>query len=255
MSEIAYGIPAGFEWGANERASGEFGKCFNDGDIATYVDRGIELLPRDQWVDGTGVDDFCKRIRSQIDGFCASNAAVSCLEIARAIAGQKDIMLSANDLYSHVGRWGTGSSLGDNIRVLSTIGVRTEAQAPSDRNNWPPTRSPGWQSDSEQHRMHEGIDLGGTFEAVVTSLHKPYVNLIGLAWPGGGGHAVCCTSVVKRNGVWKLRGPNSWGKQYGDNGFYELTERECFRGRMKSFGAFAFRAATESDEDANPPVI
>ncbi|KKK63061.1 hypothetical protein LCGC14_2998090, partial [marine sediment metagenome] len=243
MSEIAYGQPTGFEWGANERASGEFAKCFGDGDIATYVDKGIELLPRDQWVDGTGVDDFVEWIRKQLDGMCASNGAVSALEIARAIAGQKLIRLSAEDLYDHVGRWGTGSTLGDNIRTLSEIGVRTQEQAPTGRNNWLPSRSGDWKADARQNRIHEAIDLGGNFEAVVTALHLRYVCFIGLSWPGGGGHAVCCTSYNNGN----LRGPNSWGASYGDKGFYKLTERECVRGRMKSFGAFAIRAATESD--------
>ena len=240
------GIPNDTEFGCLPRDEGVFAKCYGDGDIPTFVDEHIDIIPRADWEDDIGCEHFVDQIFDQLDGMCASNAAVSALMVSRAIAGQKDVLLAPNDVYDHVGRWNTGSTIGDNLRALIDIGVRTREQQPR---KWPVQREPGWEKDARQYRIHEAIDLKGNFDAVVTAIHLRFSVVIGLRWPGGGGHAVCVTRF--RNG--KLRGPNSWGAHWNGDGFFELSESQCES--MPRYGAFAIRAATESDADENPPEV
>ena len=82
-------------------------------------------------------------------------------------------------------------------------------------------------------------------------------------WPGGGGHAVAATQLVKDGRRWALRGPNSWGIDWGDppgytdeelawlemqkrrpltGGWYTLTEAQCRD--FSSYGCWAAGSST-----------
>lgn len=246
VADMDLTAPTAVEFGCLPRDRGRFSRAFGDGDIPTYIDKGIDLLPRSQWRDDVGIaDKKVEYIYGQLDGMCTSNGTVQAMMICRALAGLPYEVLSAEDLYDHVGRWGTGSALGDNIDAAMRIGVRTQEQCPKE---WPVGRPSGWELQAAQNKILEAFDYGGIFDAVVTGLHYRIPSLIGVTWPGGGGHAIACTRFV--NG--KLRGPNSWGN-WGDNGFYELTERQC--ASMRSYGALGVRVVSEADKYQDPPQL
>lgn len=249
MSEILTCPPQNIQWGCLPRREGACSREFGDGWFPTLLDKGIELLPRSEWKQNAGIpDSFTQHIFSQLSTMCTSNGLVQGMMIARAFAGMPYERLSPEDVFDQISRPGRGSSLGDNIRVAMDVGVRTRVQVP--RDEWPVKRRSGWREDAYQNRIIEAVDLGGDriFDAVVTALHRCHPVLIGVTWPGGRqGHGVIATRYV--NG--KLRGPNSWGVDSGDQGFYELTERQC--ASMPSYGAFIIRVVSEADHYPQPP--
>jgi hypothetical protein len=249
MSDISLACPIGTEFGCLPRFEGLCSQEFGDGYFPTYLDKGIDLLPRSEWKQDIGIpDSFAKYIFSQLSTMCTSNGLVQGMMIARSFAGMPYEILSPGDVFAHISRPGQGSSLGDNIRVAMDIGVRTREQVPQD---WPVKRLAGWREDAYQNRIIEAVDLGSDkiFDAVVTALHRCHPVLIGVTWPGGRqGHGVIATRYV--NG--KIRGPNSWGVDSGDKGFYELTERQC--ASMPYYGAFIIRVVSEADHYPQPPI-
>jgi hypothetical protein len=128
---------------------------------------------------------------------------------------------------------------------------------------WPvtlPEEVEVWRS---QNRMLEFVDLNADFDAVATALQRFRPCLIGVRWPGGGGHAIMATQLVRDGSRgWALRGPNSWKESWGDKpgytadelqwlkvnnrrpltgGWWTLTERQC-----ADFGSYGCWAAGSS---------
>jgi len=240
--------------GLLQRDKSAFNACYGDGDIPTIADKGIKLIPRTRWVNKIGVGEHVWWMYDQLDGMCASNGAAQCMMVLRNQARLPKIALSPEELYRHVGRWGTGSTLQENIRMLMREGIATRATM---KRMWPYTRQ-DIPSDLDEERKQfillEAFDLGGSFEALVTALHKRMVCYIGLDWPRLGPHAVCCTDWVDGH----IEGPNSWmkkeGPRDGKTGWYSLSEKTYKRARPTVFGSYAFRVITEADNDPQPPT-
>jgi hypothetical protein len=225
-------IPSDVEFGALHRTATAYG----DGTFPRWENRW-KLMPRNLW-QPVSMNHHVKMIYGQLDGMCSSNGACETLMIDRAFRGKPQFLLSPEHLYSQHSRWGTGSTLDENLKALVDVGVCTRKQVPA---KWPVKLPSDWKALAAKNRMLEYIDLDADFDAVATALQRYHVCLIGVNWPGGGGHAIACTELAREGRGWVLRGPNSWGPDWGEDGFYTLTERQC-----ADFGAFGCWAAGSS---------
>ncbi len=158
------------------------------------------------------------------------------------------VVLAPECLYARLGRWGSGSTLDENLAEVQVNGIRDRAHCPR---NWPVRYPANWKTNAARYKGIEAYDLNGDFDLVATALQYGYVVNIGVTWPGGGGHSVCVTELKKRNGAWYVGGPNSWGKSSGSDGFYWLSERQC-RG-MAAYGAWALRTAVIPSDEIELP--
>lgn len=206
---------------------------------------GFTVLPRSQW--RTTRRRACVRhIFDQLDGMCTSNGATGQVMALREAAGLPFEILAPSTLYGQHSNWGTGSSLAENIDALIETGV-CSADVAGGEQPWPLSKLPAtWKQDAARYRLvgSEVWDLDGDFGAVVTAIMLGWFPLIGLRWPGGGGHSVLATDVIVEAGQVAIAGPNSWGATWNGDGFYTLTEREC--SSMGSHGAYAGRVVVES---------
>ncbi len=250
---------APINWGAVRRSEGEFSCRAGDGDIPTIdqvSDDTLRTLPRSEWQDEVGMGEYVKKVKSQLDGHCTSNASSSLIEVSREMYGLPFVELSPEYLYHCIvgARWGAGSTLGDNIRGLMESGVCRRELCPQEAR---PRNTQERIADAKNFMVLEAIDLDGDFDNVVSAIHQRYPVIIGINWPGGGGHCVLNTDWQKTSGgsrqvTGKVLGPNSWGNYNGTGGFFDLTERQA-NNRLGSFGAFAVRATTEAADDPVPP--
>ncbi len=227
-------IPSGIEFGALPRTA----TCYGDGTFPKWEDT-FYLLPRNKW-QPVSLNRHVQIIYGQMDGMCTSNGACETEMILRSFRGRPDNpVLSPEHLYSLHSRWGTGSTLDENLKTLVDVGVCTRVQVPA---AWPVVLPDDWKAKAAKNRMLEFIDLNADFDAVATALQRGHPCLIGVNWPGGGGHAIAATELARDGRGWVLRGPNSWGKDWGDDGFYTLTERQC--DDFSTFGCWAAGSST-----------
>ena len=232
--------PHGVVWGALPRTK----TCYGDGTFPKHTSR-IELIPRKLW-QPVSLRRHVPPIYSQADGMCTANGACSVVMTERSFRGREENpVLSPEYLYGQVAKWGEGSSLDEILRELADTGVCTREQVPQVdghlHRSWPD----GHVELAGENRVLEWIDLNASFDAVATCLQLQKPCLVGVRWPGGGGHAVEVTELfqtVGRDVQWNIGGPNSWGPNWGDAGFYTLTERQC--GDFEQYGCWAIGTTT-----------
>ncbi len=177
-------------------------------------------------------------------GSCTCNMTCMAAMVAREIQGLQRIVLSPGNLYNRVcGGRDQGSALDDALEELIKNGVcSVDVQAPND---WR-TLASGWQADAANYRGLESLDLDGSEDGLYTALDKGFVVGIGVNWPGGGGHAILVTGCRKRsNGAWEAEIKNSWGADWGDDGYGYLTASTLRT--MPQFGCFAVRVMTSTE--------
>ncbi len=250
-------IPPGIEFGALPRTATRYG----DGTFPKYEDV-FKLMPRKLWLP-VSLNRHVPIIYRQMDGHCTSNGACETEMISRSIRGRKhNPILSPENLYGQHSKWGTGSTLDENLQAMIDTGVCTREQIPPDK--WKPKDWwADWRAMAAANKVLEWIDLNADFDAVATALQQRRPCLIGVNWPGGGGHAVAATQLIRDGKGWSIRGPNSWGEDWGQpphydpmerdwldsyaereltGGFYTLTERQC--ADFSTFGCWAAGSST-----------
>jgi hypothetical protein len=255
--------PRGTEFGALPRET-----RYGDGTFPRWHER-FTLYPRNSW-QPISLNRHVERIRSQLDGMCTRNGAASGMEIERSIRGRPGPQLSAEYLYLLHNRWGAGSSLDGALSDLISPGCISMADVAGrqvrGRDEFPVDH----EILAAVHRLLEAVDLNVYFDAVATALQQYKPCLIGVTWPGGGGHAVVATELARDEQAnrlggsrWVIRGPNSWGEEWGEppgytreelawlkangrepltGGFYTLTEAQCRD--FKTYGCWAFGSST-----------
>ncbi len=248
-------IPPGFEFGALPRTA----TCYGDGTFPKWEDK-FDLIPRNWWLPYS-MNRHVPVIYSQMDGMCTSNGGCETVMIVRSFSGRPDNpVLSPEHLYDQHSRWGSGSTLDENLKALVDVGVCTREEVPA---KWPVKLPDDWKALAAKNRMLEFIDLNADFDAVATAIQRGHPCLIGVNWPGGGGHAIAATQLAREGRDWVLRGPNSWGEDRGEKpgytesdlkwldamgrpmatgGFYTLTERQC--ADFAVFGCWAAGSST-----------
>lgn len=228
--------PQTISWGGLEQTAANRARCraFRD---------ALPLISRSKW-------RTCRRrhlvrhIYDQLDGHCMSNAAAGMVMAVREAAGLPFQILVPPTLYEQHSRWGAGSSIGENVEALITTGICDAAFAGGDQVRLSAVGR-GWQDNAKRYRIlrDEAYDLDGDLDAVASAIMLGFTPIIGVTWPGGGGHGVLATDLVVEGSAVSLEGPNSWGATWNGTGFWRLTERQL--GSMSRYGAYACRAVVE----------
>jgi hypothetical protein len=228
--------PQTVHWGALEQTAANRARCRAFASTFTTI-------PRSEW-------RTCRRrhlvrhIYDQLDGHCMSNAAAGMVMAVREAAGLPCKILVPPTLYEQHSRWGAGSSIGENVEALITTGICDADFAGGDQVRLAGVPS-NWRDNARRYRIlrDEAYDLDGDLDAVATAILLGFCPIIGVTWPGGGGHGVLATDLVVEGSAVSLEGPNSWGAKWNGIGFWSLTERQL--GSMARYGAYACRAVVE----------
>jgi len=193
----------------------------------------IEPLDEADWEE-VDLSATSPRIESQPDGFCTGFGTKKNVENVRRSQGLEDIPLSATDLYYNSGGvWGRGISLDAACHTVRTQGIATLASVPNERHAKTPP--PG---ERAQYRIDEYDDLDGDYQKVAAKLIKELRScVIGIDWPGGGGHCVECDALKKQGGVWYFGGDNSWGEDWNGDGRWWLKPNQLRN--LTTYGAWS----------------
>lgn len=179
-------------------------------------------------------------IKDQTGPSCTSNAIVGAYENVCRYAGYDIPILSAASVFGFVGSR-MGSSVQSNVARMTDVGCVPETMWPSS-NIWNSRKPAGFDEEAKKWRLAE-MDWCKTFDVATWMLFCGHPIHFGVNW-GGGGHSIYGVAVVFQNGKWGWKIANSWGEDYGDDGFGVLWERQIASGIETRFGAAALRAPT-----------
>ncbi len=233
-------------------------KVFGDVGNAKLIDDRSLWTPVD-------MSNYCPPRKDQDGiGACCAFDSVTNIEVARAIDGLDYVELSPGDLYRVVsGGSDSGSLPEDNLKRLMTVGVLTAATcAPLE---W--RRDRGTNEERAKYRILEAYWCP-TFEHAASALQQGFTLNCNVWWYGRdpvdsegwmqnsgggsrGGHSICGVGLVNRSGKWGIKIVNSWGTQFGHNGFAVLPEQRCKDG-CATFQWWACRGVVQ--ESGNLPV-
>jgi hypothetical protein len=152
--------------------------------------------------------------------------------VLRVAEGQDPVILSAESIAVPLtGGRNRGGSPEEALHQLRNFGACEQSYWPlNDRNE--NNAKAGWEENRKLYRLIRWADISG-FDMQMTCALLRLPVPIGLGWWG---HLVCQLDPIHYGGDdFGIGCDNSWGTDYGDNGYFELTER---RGTA-DLGAFA----------------
>jgi len=202
----------------------------------------IKPIPRSEWAGlisegkGTFLHDLTKNVLPPHDqgntNYCWAHGSTRSAEVLRVFEGQAPLILSAESVAVPItGGRNRGGYPEEALQQLRNYGAcRQEFWPLNDRNER--NAKPGWEEDAKTRRLIRWCDVSG-FEMQMTFALLRVPVPIGLGWWG---HLVCQLDPIHFGGNdFGIGCDNSWGSDYGDNGYFILTER---RGTA-DLGAFA----------------
>lgn len=216
------------------------------------------IIPRSQWkqlvLEGKGsfLSDLCKSSKIPAKnqgnlGYCWAYASVECVETIRALQGQPFVSLSPESVggpvtgWRNQGGWGTQA-----LEQLENVGCCATSYMDSANSLSYRRWGSAWKDDCANHKVTgawASIDDGG-FDAVFTATLLRMPVSIGLDWWG---HQVqVLDPVVFDDGSYGVLFRNSWGSDWGDDGYSTLTES-----KSQPSGSFAAVSVVASDKDIN----
>jgi hypothetical protein len=196
------------------------------------------LIPRSEWkdriADGERTQTFLSHLLARAgvpcldqDGlpYCHAFSPAAAMMGLRAYHNLSFVLLSAGSIGGPAtGYTPRGATIEDDLQVIVERGAASVAFVPMmqvSRAGW----KPGAEENALLHRVAEWYDLGGTgrmFDEVITLLLRRIPVCVGLNWWG---HAVTyCDPVVTSSGRFGVRFRNSWGPDYGEDGYAILEE-------------------------------
>jgi hypothetical protein len=217
-----------------------------------------QIIPRSQWKTlvqqgkGTFLGDMLRAYKvpsKDQDGtnYCWAYASVSAYEAIRVLQGQPYVNLSPESVGGPIKNWRNNGGDGrDALVQLQKVGA-CRMDFMDETNSLRPSRwKTGWQADCGEHKVREAwADIDdGDFDAVFTAALLRLPVSIGLDWWG---HQVLITGpVIFNDGSYGVEFRNSWGSDYGDDGYATLTER-----KSQPSGSFACISVGTSDRELN----
>lgn len=163
-----------------------------------------------------------------ISGNCHAYGPVMAAMCHRLVQNQPHVMLSAESVGGPVTNWkNQGAYPEDDLQQMVNFGA-----CPADMMDAPLSRKPSkwdpeWEVERFKYRVIEWLDgmleRGKAFDAAMT---MAILNLAGAAGFTWWGHEVayCLHAQDLGRGKFAIGGRNSWGKDYGDDGFFYLEE-------------------------------
>jgi hypothetical protein len=207
----------------------------------------IEPIPRSLWPQliaagaGNWLHDLTRHHLPPHDQgdtkYCWAHGSVRALETLRVFEGQEPEILSAESVAVPV--TGGQNRGGYPEEALDRLICHGACQ----QNLWPKNDRdishalPGWEDDGLNHRVIRWLDVDGfAMQMTCAILRIPVA--IGLRWWH---HLVCQLDPIHLpDGRFGLGCDNSWGADYGDNGYFILAEEKA----TADLGAFAPISAT-----------
>jgi len=166
-------------------------------------------------------------------GSCAAESPTGIVMCLRELMGLPRVKLNPWSIYWYTsGGFDRGSTLEDNLEYILRYGI-----APMDV--WP--RSMGWNTEPSEEAKREALKYRLLEYYLVTDWEEFGTALL-RGWPvyfGYDAHAVFATQLLSET---MLEFKNSWGEEWGRNGFGTLHKSRIQLG----FGAYAFRSVVWS---------
>jgi len=207
---------------------------------APLISSSFQPIPRSQWSQRIAAQVAEKsrlsdrileaKIRCKHQGrtnYCHGNSPVIAAEILRLVGNQPYVPLSGASVAGPtVNFTNSGGYIANNLRQIVEVGAASEYFVPPNQIGASGFRA-GWREDAANYRVTEWWDLGRrhsqTFDLVMTLVLSSIPVCVALNWWR---HAITFTDGVDfGNGKFGLRGWNSWGAEYGSNGFFVLDEQ------------------------------
>jgi hypothetical protein len=236
-------------------------KC---GDVFPIFERAVmDPTPRSEWPEliqaNLSSRDLMMSIKKQRYGSCAAHAATNVWEGTQVMTlGHASwIELSPLSIYRITGGdRDRGSTISDNMRQMLEVGA---LPVPSERNkealrmmdldpshvmgenDWRSDYPKDWKETAKFFRYQEVFDIE-SFDGLITALLSEFLSEYGRS-----GHAITSVDpVMEAVGQYFVDYENTWGSDWGDNGFGRDSERAISRA-IESYGAFAVRTIYVSE--------
>lgn len=207
----------------------------------------IQPIPRSLWPQliatgkGTFLHDLTRDKLPPHDqgstNYCWAHGSVRAAEVTRVFEGQSPQILSAESVAVPItGGQNRGGYPEEALTQLIAYGAAEQSYWPlNDRNIHHAVD--GWQANALNYRILQWVDVDSFDMQMTLGLMRIPV-AIGLGWWG---HLVCQLDPVQLdNGQFGIGCDNSWGPDYGDNGYFILEESRA----TADLGAFAAIANT-----------
>lgn len=211
----------------------------------------LGVIPEAEWADrirdgqGSFLSDWRKDVLEPHDqgqtNYCWAHGTTRTLEVLRCWNGQEPLLLSAESVAVPLtGGRNRGGTATEAIERLASHGACRQEMWPANSRD-EDDATDGWEDDARQHAVIAWVEVTTWEEQITCALLRLPV-AIGLSWWG---HLVCqLDPVILDDGSIGIGCDNSWGPEYGDNGYFTLTRRRGTAG----LGAYAPISATWSEK-------
>jgi hypothetical protein len=230
--------------------------------FAPKLEESFPLIPRDEWIERIKEKDANQSWLRNINdlmgvpctdqngrGYCHAYGTVGAGMTARAEAGLPTIRLSAESVGGIVTGWiNRGANPDDDLEVFVKYGACAQSFMDSEWSLNPTRWKPGWEQDALNHRVVECFDLDPDSDKIFDQeMTCVLINIATADWYNWWGHHIQGPLQAKyMDGKFWLLKRNSWGQDYGDNGYFWMAEGYG-RGLGNPDGAFAIRLLTASE--------